>query len=322
MNYFPGRRQLEWPNRKDKHPSGEPYDLHNGMDPTDEGKGMWITDLYTRKAVERIQTHNSSTPLFLYLAFQAPHGPIQRPPDQYLSQYDGVRKVYQDGLPTGDREAYRAGTVTALDAGVGKVVDALKAAGLYDNSVIVFTTDNGGAVDKVSNYPLRDKKETLYEGGVRGVGWVHSPLLCRRGLTSKRMMFITDWFTTILSIAQLESLVPENLDSFNMWSSISKNRGSPRKEIVFNLDQDNYWATWSAAIRNEKYKLIWGQHKLLKQRVSIDSRSPCNSKLYELLSIFSLPLLTNLRFRWRTRLVHLSCMTCRRTQRRDTTCLR
>ena len=67
--------------------------------------------------------------------------------------------------------------VQALDTGVGAVVSALKSAGLYDNSVVVFTTDNGGAVVKTSNQPLRGSKEQLYEGGVRGVGFVNSPLL-------------------------------------------------------------------------------------------------------------------------------------------------
>ena len=227
--------------------------------------------------------------------------------------------------------------MTAMDAGIGKVVDALKDAGLYDNSVIVFTTDNGGAVDKVSNYPLRDKKETLYEGGVRGVGWVHSPLLCRKGVTSERMMFITDWFATFLSIAQLEYLLPKNLDSFNMWSSISKRRGSSRKEIIFNLDQDNFWGTWSAAIRSDKYKLIWGQHKLLKKRVSetVEVQCTSNSKLYEPLSIFIMTIsvftlylnykdvlyfskLNTLQLRCRMRLVLLSSTIYRRIQRKST----
>ena len=261
---------MEW---RFKHASGEPYDLHDNSVPSYEGKGMWITDLYTRKAVEKIRNHNSSVPLFLYLAFQAPHQMIQRPPDKYMSQYSGVRSVYQKGLPAGHQSLYKAAAVTAMDTGIGKVVDALKAAGMYKNSVIVFTTDNGGSGDPTlkvqsSNFPLRDAKESLYEGGVRGVGWVHSPFLCRRGLTNKKMMFITDWFTTLLSVAGLESLVPPNLDSFNLWSSISKNSGSPRKEIIFNLDQDNFWGTWSGAIRSTKFKLVWGQHKLLKQRVS------------------------------------------------------
>ena len=65
----------------------------------------------------------------------------------------------------------------ALDAGVGKVVQALKRSGLYDNSVIIFSTDNGGVGNGASNFPLKGAKEELYEGGVRGVGFVHSPLL-------------------------------------------------------------------------------------------------------------------------------------------------
>ena len=60
----------------------------------------------------------------------------------------------------------------ALDTGVGKVVDALKAAGLYNNSIIIFSTDNGGVKTSSSNFPLRGAKESVLEGGVRGVGWV------------------------------------------------------------------------------------------------------------------------------------------------------
>ena len=65
----------------------------------------------------------------------------------------------------------------ALDDGIRTVVEALKTAGLYDNSVIVFSTDNGGSINKISNYPLKGRKEQLYEGGVRGIGFVHSPFL-------------------------------------------------------------------------------------------------------------------------------------------------
>ena len=65
-----------------------------------------------------------------------------------------------------------------------KVVDALKSAGLYDHSIIVFSTDNGGS--EYSNYPLKGRKEQIYEGGVRGVGFVHSPLIQNKGVVNKR----------------------------------------------------------------------------------------------------------------------------------------
>ena len=90
--------------------------------------------------------------------------------------YQG-KKVYQDHISDDNQAAWRAGAITAMDTGVGRVVSALKEAGLYDNSVIIFTTDNGGPGTQGSNYPLRGSKEMLYEGGVRGVSFVHSPAL-------------------------------------------------------------------------------------------------------------------------------------------------
>ena len=76
--------------------------------------------------------------------------------------------------------------VSALDESVRQIVTTLKKKGLYDNSIIIFTTDNGAAAGGLdasagSNYPLRGSKNTLWEGGVRGVGFVHSPLIKKRG---------------------------------------------------------------------------------------------------------------------------------------------
>ena len=67
-------------------------------------------------------------------------------------------------------------------------MEALEANGLYDNSIIVFSTDNGGT-NEVSNYPLRGRKEQVYEGGVKGVGFVHSPLIENPGVESQRLSF-------------------------------------------------------------------------------------------------------------------------------------
>ena len=64
-------------------------------------------------------------------------------------------------------------------------MESLKAGGLYDNSIIVFSTDNGGA-GEASNFPLKGLKEQLYDGGVRGVGFVHSPLIEKKGVISTR----------------------------------------------------------------------------------------------------------------------------------------
>ena len=77
----------------------------------------------------------------------------------------------------------------ALDRGVGQVVAALKKSGLYKNTVLIFSSDNGGNVRTVSNFPLRGEKGCLYEGGVRAVQFVHSPLL-RESYKSNKLMII------------------------------------------------------------------------------------------------------------------------------------
>ena len=65
--------------------------------------------------------------------------------------------------------------IQAIDSGVKRIVKVLKLTGLYDNSIIIFSSDNGGSY--ASNHPLKGKKEQVYEGGVRAVGFVHSPLI-------------------------------------------------------------------------------------------------------------------------------------------------
>ena len=163
---------------------------------------------------------------------------------------------------------------------MGRVIAALKATGLYNNSIVVFSTDNGGGAGTSSVFPWRGGKETLLEGGVRSVGFVHSPLIKRPGRKFSRKIYITDWLATLLTVAGLDSKIPIDSDSFNMWPSISWGQKSPRKEIVLNLDQDTFWNTWSAAIITGKYKFLWGQQKLLGRKHLEEER--CNQELYNL----------------------------------------
>ena len=87
----------------------------------------------------------------------------------------------------------------------------------------------------LSNWPLRGAKEEVYEGGVRGVGFVHSPLSDRKGEVEEGLVYITDWTATILSAANIK--VPAGLDSENLWPLLSRGGKSPRTEIILSLDQ-------------------------------------------------------------------------------------
>merc|ERR1712165_284558 len=91
--------------------------------------------------------------------------------------------------------------VTHMDEGVGEIIQALKDNGLYENSIFIFSADNGGEHGPSSNYPLREEKATLFEGGTRVPGMVHSPLQTKTGIRSSETMYISDWFHTLVSIA-------------------------------------------------------------------------------------------------------------------------
>ena len=130
--------------------------------------------------------------------------------------------------------------LVALDEAVGQVVDSLKEVGEYENTVIVFTTDNGGSVSHASsNLPLRGTKGTLWEGGTRGPAFVHSPLLASdvQGSTHEGMIHITDWMPTLASLAGLDEQQLEQLglDGIDQTSMVMEGAASKRTDFVYNI---------------------------------------------------------------------------------------
>lgn len=153
--------------------------------------------------------------------------------------------------------------LTKLDQSVGEIVNALDSANMLHNSIIVFSTDNGGApmgfnLNYGSNFPLRGAKYTLWEGGVRGVGLIWSPLLKKKHRISHQLMHICDWLPTLYTAAggNINSL-PTNLDGINMWEALSLDKPSPRKETLLNIDEDSY-------------SLILNNFKLITNKQQID----------------------------------------------------
>ena len=117
--------------------------------------------------------------------------------------------------------------VSAMDDGIGNLTQALKDTGLYDNSVIFFTTDNGGPAhgfdaNYANNWPLRGMKKTLWEGGVRGTSFVHSPLIEKRQRVSDDMLHVCDWFPTMYRLAGGNVSELSNLDGYDVWDTLSK----------------------------------------------------------------------------------------------------
>jgi arylsulfatase A-like enzyme len=135
------------------------YMRRNEQTITPEGHA---TDLFTTWAQDYIRERSaSSAPFFLYLAYNAPHSPIQ-PPD------DRLQTVEQREPNIADERAQIVALIEHLDAGIGDVISTLKETGEYDNTLILFASDNGGATYfGATNGPLRGEKQEMYEGGIR-----------------------------------------------------------------------------------------------------------------------------------------------------------
>lgn len=150
-----------------------------------------------------------------------------------------------------------------MDTSVGRIVAQLQKRGMLENSIIVFSTDNGGPTDGfnqnfASNYPLRGTKNTLWEGGVRGAGLIWSPRLSQLPRLAEQTMHIVDWLPTLLEAAggeaALDKLSESHLDGMSIWQALIGNRESPRQSILHNID--DIWG--SAALTVDQWKLVKG----------------------------------------------------------------
>ena len=230
------------------------YDLRRNESVSMKEKGVYSTFLFANEAQEIIMNHDSTSPLFLYLPFQAVHSPLQVP-EQYTQQYEGVIKDK-------NRRIY-AGMVSAMDEAVGNVTKALREKGLWNNTVLIFSTDNGGQVKNGgNNWPLRGWKGSLWEGGIRGVGFVNSPLLAKPGRVCHEMIHVSDWFPTLVKLAGGDLNGTKPLDGFDVWEAINTGEPSPRTEILHNIDpgRSSWFHNWcaQAALRVGDWKLLTG----------------------------------------------------------------
>lgn len=214
----------------------------------------YVTQLWGKDAVARITAHDPATPLFLYLAFTAPHAPYQAP-QEYLDKY----KTIED--PT--RRAYAA-MITCMDDEIGKVLAALENRKMRENTLVVFMSDNGGNrsamlsgdVDvsqlklPADNGPYRGGKGMLYEGGTRVAALANWPGRIKPGEV-KEVMHVVDMFPTLAALAGANPIKEKPLDGLDVWSSISEGKTSPRAEVVYNIEP------FRGGVRKGDWKLIW-----------------------------------------------------------------
>lgn len=214
----------------------------------------YVTQLWGADAVAQVDAHDPKVPLFLYLAFTAPHSPYQAP-KEYIDRYRHIED------PT--RRAYAA-MITCMDDEIGKVIAALEKKKMRDDTLIVFMSDNGGNqtamlagdsdVSKLKlpadNGPYRGGKGMLYEGGTRVPAVVNWPGKITPGDVGG-MLHVVDMFPTLAGLAGASLAKAKPLDGMDVWPTISTGSPSPRTEIVYNVEP------FRGGVREGDWKLIW-----------------------------------------------------------------
>ncbi|QDT97463.1 sulfatase family protein [Gimesia aquarii] len=210
------------------------------------------TDLFTDWTCEFLEQQAKTTePFFLYLAYNAPHTPIQ-PPDEW------VEKVTQREAGITQKRAKLVALIEHLDAGIGKVIQTLDQTGLSENTIIVFTSDNGGQVNVgANNGNLRDGKQSVYQGGLKvpaGIVWKNR--IAPHSQTDFMAMSM-DLFPTLCEAAGIT--VPANLDAVSFLPTLEgKSQLSLRKHWFFRRREggNRYGGKTIEAIRSGDWKLL------------------------------------------------------------------
>lgn len=223
----------------------------NGQFVKEEG---YFTTQIGDEAVNLIEKQDNHKPLFLYFASLAAHTPLQAP----QADVDAYNNVFENV----EKRTYAA-MITQLDTQVGRIVAALEKRGMRSNTLIFFTSDNGGiknmkvkapgtdaaAEPPASNGEFRDGKASLYEGGVRVPAIMNWPSGLRPGVVNEPLHHV-DLMPTLLTIAGAKSSGDPSFDGKDVMPTLTEGKASPHEEILINAE------IYRGAVRRGNWKLI------------------------------------------------------------------
>lgn len=212
--------------------------------------GEYLTEVITKKSVEFIE-NNSDQPFFMKVAYNAPHYPMHAP-KKYMDRY---------GHLPWDRQVMAA-MITAVDDGVGEIVNTLKRSGQYENTVIFFSSDNGPStearnwLDGTEDFyyggtagVFRGHKGSLFEGGIREPAILCCPSLISSNQVCDEIGIMMDIFPTFLEIGNVELPKDLKLDGMSILPMITENVDSPHTQIFWEMNDQ-------LAVRKQNWKLV------------------------------------------------------------------
>jgi arylsulfatase A len=223
---------------------------------TDHGT-EYLTDKLTEYGVEFIEK-NKKKPFFLYLAYSATHVGIIPRGDKLMKYFIKYNQSEEKFNP------YYAAMIESLDEGVGRIIEILKKEGLKENTLIIFTSDNGGlGLDELgpiptSMFPLRKWKGHIYEGGIRVPAIISWPGKIKEGIESDMYYSTVDYLPTLCEITGIKKL-PENVDGISILQSLlnADSDMQPDRPLYWHYPHfSNQLGRPAGAVRSGKYKLV------------------------------------------------------------------
>jgi len=221
--------------------------------------GRYLTDVWTDEAVSFIGRQEAGKPFFLNLCYNAPHTPLQVP--------DEEAQIFRDTGQFTEDVCKVYGMIRRLDSGIGQVLAALQSKGFDDNTVVVFTSDNGP--EFMSDYlttpthterfnsNLRGSKGSVYEGGIRVPLIVRWPEGLPSGVTRSFMAHFTDWFTTLLLLAGAKLPRDRAIDGVDLLPALRGQQSELPDERFWQWNRYSPVASCNAAVRSGDWKLVY-----------------------------------------------------------------
>lgn len=221
--------------------------LRDGI-PVGQDSLTYLTDDFSREAVRYIDNYaQSEDPFFMYLAYNAPHAPIQAT-EEYIDQVAHIED--------GERAAYAA-MVVGMDQGIGRVIQKLKDTGEYENTLIIFYSDNGAHIHGASSAPFRGHKGMLFEGGIRVPFLISWPKVLQGGKRFAQPISALDVFPTVLAAADIRTPKSKSLDGVDLLPYL----GGQEKEAPHDALFWRYSGGAGYALRQGDYKLVMSAYK-------------------------------------------------------------
>ncbi|MBU2951007.1 sulfatase-like hydrolase/transferase [Tamlana agarivorans] len=214
---------------------------HNGVEVQET---EYITDALSREASRFVkEASKKEEPFFLYLAYNAPHTPLEAKEEDM--------KVF-DNIKDKNRRTY-AGMVYAVDRGVGELVKTLKETNQFDNTLIVFLSDNGGRPDKgANNAPLKGRKGDTYEGGFRVPMFFHWPNKVPSGKHFEYPVSALDFYATFTGLANAKIPEGKHLDSKNIWDDVVAGKNPRAGDPIFSMRHRSGFS--DVGVRQDEWK--------------------------------------------------------------------